>query len=288
MGETIDFVTLPFRKTYELLKKDYRELGIEFTKLYALTFLVVIVAILIAGALVLLTAFFANSYLMGIINIVVLVFGVAIFLITLVITSALTGVFYNVVHEKLAGKKIRIIEKTRELTAPMGRYAIVMLLVYGVPLLGMPLAIVVFGSSFTSSMAGVIFLAVALVVIAPIYFILAFFLQFAVLEIVLNRRGVIDSLKQSYALVRKNLLVTFGFDVVFVLVIFAIAAAFRVISSILGFFAALSIIFFPLLILLILAMVVLILIQSVVTSLITIPAQYYFWKSIGGMGAKRV
>jgi|GEM_PF-3729537 len=284
MGETIESVVAPFKETYALLQKGYREIGIEFAKVYAISFALWIPVVLVMGALMLVSAFFADSYLKGIISIIAIVLMVLVMFIVVVLGTALSGVFYSIVHEKLAGKRISIIGKTKELAAPMARYVVVMALLYGVPLLALLGLVLLAGGS----MAGGILMLIGIVAILPLMLLFSFIFQFSILEITLNRKGAVESLKRSLALVKKNLLVTFGFDVAVIMVVFGISAAFSVVTNIVSFFAVGAVFFLPLMILLIIAAVLLIFAQSVVTMMVMAPAQYYFWKSIGGMGAKRV
>jgi hypothetical protein len=192
--------------------------------------------------------------------------------------SAISAVIYPVTEESANNKRIGILNKAKELLGPVARYTLVTFgLFFAVMLL--PIISAVFSVTAQSDIG--IGITMILVIIAGIAYIIALFLiQFALLELVLRKKGAVESLRISYQKVRRNWLVVLGFDIAFIVIYFGISLAFAVVEQIVSLLMVFAAINIALLVLVLILYIIIILIQALVTALLTTPFQYFFWKRL--------
>jgi hypothetical protein len=112
------------------------------------------------------------------------------------------------------------------------------------------------------------------------YMVFAFLIQFAIIELALSNKGAIECIKSSMAKVRKNWLVVLGFDILAFMISLAIGVVSSVAQQAIGFLGVLAIVNIALVLLVGLLAVILMLITTIVTAMATVPAFYYFWRSL--------
>jgi hypothetical protein len=290
MGKTLDMATEPFGKTYNLLKRDFKTIGKEFLKVYGLIFLIqmlgialiVVVALILAGGAMLSPSLVNDILGNGPLLVALLGAGFLGFFVFMVLTMAISTVTYNIVHERLKNSSVGIVGKATELLAPVTGYALITSL-FMIVLVAIVGGVAILAQS--SVLAGLIVVFMAFLMFMGMI-VFGFLLQFTLIEVALRKRGVIDAIRHSVRLVMRNLVPTFAFNIFLMLVIFAVGAVFAAMQQMLNFLFIMSIlnIFFVLIPLVILMVVSLI--QSVVIAMVMIPAQYFYWKSIGGLDAE--
>lgn len=292
MGDTLDKVSDCLKDSWDFLKINMRELSIDFIKLYAIIFLISIPILAILAAII----FFAGittytSVLDLLTNIgLLLILGVVSFfllLILVVVNSAFYAVSYKLVEARKQGKKISIISNAKELLAPVGKYTIATSLIYIVVFLP---GIILFLSSFLAisknpmlSLSAMFGAFAVFGICYILYIMIAFFIQFSLLEVIFNRLPVIASFKKSYALVRKNLLAVFVFDVAFVIIVFGLSSAGSMVIQyvIAPVFYLLGVISFVFIFMAMAVVFVLSILWSAIVAVLRTTLLYFFWKSLG-------
>lgn len=283
MPSLLDRVTWPFGRMLDMLMRDYKQLGISFTKIYTLAFIIDIIALAAIGALVLLGL--GGSLLLGdaikdpALIIPLVIIGVGVFMAFSVVSVAVGAVTYNAVHERLSGRSVSVLAKSMELLPPMAAY----FFIYAIILL---FAFAVVGVSWTVFGVTIVFPVIVMLLAIAALIALMFLFQFTIMEIAVNGTGVLESFRRSASLVRRNLLVTFVFDIALFLLAVAVSAVFSALSQGLSLGFALGAITPLFLLPVILAIMVVSLIQSIVTGMVTVPVQYFFWRSLGGVREK--
>ncbi len=288
MGKTIDYVVESARKGYKLIKKSAVSLYIDLLKVSVLSTVISLGGLVLIGLV--LFAFFGTDVgeaLMGVATpesgtmlVVFLLIAILIYVVFLFLSNAVASVSYNVIENRASGKGTSIIAHAKENLMPVVRYTIVfwaVLLVVALPIL---LSLLLGGIGAVVGMC--FFSALALM----IYVLFPFFIQFGMFELILGKKGAIDSMKSSSRLVKANILPVILLDIILVVIIFAVGAGLSLFSSILEFIiAAFSLagtggmlLGFAIYVVLYMAVSILI---STASATIIFPLVYYFWKGLG-------
>lgn len=206
---------------------------------------------------------------------IIVPFGIVFALLGQVVNS----ISFNVVDNLAKGKETSIMEKFSANLVPVVLYT---LLIWVIILICLsPIALAVLSGNTLAALGALCFVAVALVGFLLIFH---FLFQFSFFELVLNRRGVIDSLKRSFSLVKANLFTVILFDIVYLILAMAVGfplgmAEFvikligEVLASVGGVFGILLYVF---------VYTIFGLISGIITSFILLPLFYFFWKKVSG------
>ncbi len=269
----VKYVTDAFNDMVSVLKKYPKELAVDFSKIMILSMIagILLGVVLVGGAF----ALGFSGLVSGEPNYVILAAGFLFGIIMLIaigsLTTALSATMYPALVARTQGKKISIIQKTRELFVPLGKYFLVVLL--GEMLV---LALILLPILLQNWIITAIF-AFVLIIVAVI---IVFLIQFATLEIIFNKRGVIEALSRSAKLAKKNWVQVLVYDIVVFLIAAGIGIAFQVLTQIMTSILVLGIInpaFFAAGILIILLITF---VQSIAISLVTVPFGYFFWRKL--------
>jgi hypothetical protein len=278
----LDMIINPFRETWKLNKKSFRDLFIDFAKIYFITF---IIGGLIGGAIIaMVVALGVTGSIAEIISNPPLLVGLALIGAILfagisIITTAITTTMYPTVKAREKGKGIPIIKTAKEFLPRVAKY---LLIVWGAMfLIFIPALIVVMIALFVEGLGILVFAAPLVALISLIvYVVFAFLIQFAIIELAIKGKGAMDSINASVAMVKKNWLAVLGFDIMVFLVAFAIGLVSSVIQQIAGFLMVFAIINIAIMVLVIGLIVLISVITAVVTAMATTPAFYFFWRSM--------
>lgn len=279
---TLDMVVAPFKETWKLIEKSYKELFIDFAKVYLLTFLFGAIAggAIIAFMLALgIGASIADLLTNPPILIAIALIGGIIFVGISIITSAISTTMYPLVEARTKGKRIDIIKTAIDFIPRMAKY---LLLVWGISILIFLPGVVVLGIALFVESLGLLALLAPLMVLISVgaYLIFAFLIQFAIIELALKKMGPVEAIKTSMAKVKRNWLVVLGFDILVFLVSLAIGVLSSVVQQGISFLGILAIVNIALVALVFILAVILMLITTILTAMATIPAFYYFWRSM--------
>ncbi len=278
MANSLDTVTSSVGSSLDFAAKNFKGLAAGMTKVYLLeyAFTLVVAAILAAavlglGGAAILTKSFAVLVPLILIGIILLVFmGI--------VNASISLVRYSVVDD--VGKRpTPIIKSAADNLQPAAVYELASLA--GIIVLGgIPIAIgiALFAFGVAGVLLGALFFLLAIALIAAFLLLI----QFAGVEIAVNRCGGIEALKRSAALVRKNLWAVLIFDIALFILSFAIGILFSIVDQVLVLgmgLGALSVAFFAFFFVIYL---VALLAESVIAGCVITPATYFFWKAVGG------
>lgn len=313
---SLDLVQASLGQMWQFVKQNYKGLSVDFIKIYLLSLVVliaeiVVLATFVVGILVFLplpmqlnryplplsinewykspSLLSAISVLSQNIPLLILISFILIFVVMIfgAITLAINAVQSVAVEERLKGKKVAILDSFRNLLVPVGKYSILTsiatILAFAIPSILILASFLPFLNSRgfsaldTSSLftfLGTILAGVFLFLIVYLAWILVmFFIQFAILEIVFNKLGPVESIHRSIAIVKKNLLATFIFDMCIAAIAFGIGLVFAAILFPFRLFLGTSL-------MVSLVEFIIGIPEYLLITLITVPAFYFFWKSI--------
>ena len=259
----------------KLIEKNWKELAIDFSKIYGLTY---VFSTIFTGAMI--AVWVVAGIGSGENPWLAIAIGIAVTILMstglVVITGAISATSFLVVRESTAGKRVGIIEKSRELLVPVGKYMLLLSAV-GVLVLAVILLPLVAQDAWVSVLLMLTLMAVMVIALVLLFF----FIQFAMLEIVIGKKGVIDSLRLSTGKVRNNIIMVFLYDIILFVISIAIGIPFSLVIQFvvvpMMIASALNIGFLMVAILLYLA---LLFIMSVGLQVIVIPITYFFWKRL--------
>lgn len=169
-----------------------------------------------------------------------------------------------------------ILGLAKDYFVPASKYTLVMgllfLIIFAIP----------FPALLLPSPANVLIFFGLFILLGLVALVLFFLIQFGFWELIINKRGVLESLKVSYALVKQNLFAVIIFDIVLFITAFAIGSVFYVISYVLQLIFMALILLVPVIGItaLVVVTIVLGLIQTVLIHLLIFPFTYAFWKSL--------
>ncbi|MBU0532855.1 hypothetical protein KKB44_05170 [Candidatus Micrarchaeota archaeon] len=281
MGNDLDSVGKSLNDTFKFLTKNYKMEFTEFVKIYLLMYVVAILGILIIGgaAFLILGSMIVlpnTPWILAIIGLVALL----IVLIFVILTTSISSTAYTVIDKK----ELDIFGKIKEILVPVAKYFIGMGLLK-IAVFGIPAIIVLFG--FLNNQQLMLWLGVLLFILCIlVWIVIGFFIQFALVEIVIRKKDGIEAIKDSYRLVKKNIVATVVFDILLMVAMFAINAVFGAIQNLVGVVFIFGIFNIAFMVLGGIFMIVIMFFQSIIMGMIMIPAQYFFWKAIGGSNKK--
>lgn len=281
MAGPLDTVTASIGSSLDFAMKNFRELAVRIAKIYLLTFGIFIAALALLAAFAI--ALGGASMLSGNAAMLLpLILVAALVLIAVAILNASIGMVRFVAVEDVSrNADTRIIAAATPLMPAVVVYSIASLVLIGV-FVGLPMALGVVAMAGLKGAAGfaVFILAMAVAVILAILF--GLFLQFATLDIAINKSGGIDALRNSYALVRKNLAAVIIYDIILFVISFAIGVVFGVLNELLSLGFALGAFNIALLAVVLVVYFAVVIAESILINTVLTPVEYFFWKSIGG------
>ncbi len=290
MGDTIDTVKGAFSDALKIWEKRGKGLFVDLAKLSVLEWAVFIVPVVILGSLALimlgsttlLESDAAVSALLG--NLAFMVIAVILILITYFVSIAFSSVRFNIVDNRTKGKDTAIIDQFRANFVPYSLYTILVGLIGIAILLPVLAGFLLSGPADDSGYALRILGNICLFgfISVVLYMFFAFFIQFAKFELIVGREGIVDSLKISYRLVRKNIVTVFIFDIVYVIVALVVGSIASVVQRVFITAAQILMIFGSIAgaALSILLYIVIAFIIGIISNFILIPILYSFWKRL--------
>ncbi len=283
MAGSLDTATSSIGSSLEFVMKNYKALLAEMAKVYVLGFGITMAALAVCA--ILLLAFGGAALVsggaaaMGMLLPFIVAALIVLFLAGIASTCVMLARF-PIIDGMARKSRPPILGTAGSLLSPVAVYSVIMA-VLALIVLGVPLAISLF--AFSGGGGGALLVAVALlVVMILIWIVIAFFVQFAQLGMVMNGQGAIDALRGSAALVRKNMATVLVFDIGLFVISFAVGIVFSIINQVFVFAISLAAVNIVLLALLFLLYIALVIIEGVVISAVVSPVQLFFWKTIGG------
>ena len=262
--------------------KNFRELAVRISKIYLLTFGLFVAAliIIVAPALALGGAsLFSGSWAL---LFPLLALAIVVLLAVGFVNASINMVRFIAVEDVAKKAQTRIIASATPLISSVVVYSIASLLLV-VVFVGIP---VLLGSmvGFSGSAGTVGLLAFVLAIAFALVFLILFslFVQFSALEIAINKKGGIEALRSSYALVRNNLAAVIIYDIILFIISFAIGMVFGVINQVLSFGMAMGAFNIALLVIVVCIYAVVVIAESILINTVLTPVEYFFWKSLGG------
>jgi len=185
------------------------------------------------------------------------------------------------VDNRTQGKETTIIAQSKKNLMPVVRYTLIIWAI------GLVILLPVLLSIFLGGMGAAIGICIFSALWAVAYVLFLFFTQFGMYELVLGRKGAVDSLKSSATLTRANILSVALLDIIVIVVGMATWAGARLFEVILQFIpATLSLggvwsmlLGYAIYLVLYIGVTVLI---SAFSQVIVIPVVYNFWKGLKG------
>ncbi len=283
MAGSLDTATGSIGSSLEFVMKNFKALLGEMARVYILGFGITMAALAVCA--VLLLAFGGAALVgggaaaMGMLLPLIIAALIVLFLAGIASTCVMLARF-PIIDGMAKKSRPPILGTAGSLLGPVTVYSVIMA-VLALVVIGVPLALSFF--AFSGAGGGGLLLAIALMVVMIIaYLVIAFFLQFAQLGMVMNGQGAIDSLRGSAALVRKNMAAVLVFDIGLFVVSFAIGIVFSIINQIFVFGLSLAAVNIFILAILFLLYIALVIVEGVVISAVVSPMQLFFWKAIGG------
>lgn len=221
---------------------------------------------------------------------------IGILIIGFFMAAVAHSIAYNVVDGIFKRKETPLLDTFSENMMPMLKYVIVSTIICIVTFGPFILAYLAFtgaislGTSQTTgliatSLAEIIFRLVIAVVAAVVYL----FTQFAIFELLIGKRGIIESFGNSFSIVKKNPIETIVFSFVLWTVETAVQVPFIIVGVggavlllfVMGFIGTISpIMMIPLVLIALIAILILYLLYVTVTTALVFSAQYIYWNKI--------
>lgn len=230
MTDDIDFAVENVKKGLNFSMKNYRKFFPEMFKVTALAAGLVMAIVLLLGLLFFL-GLEASSMEQTIGSILILVaVALIVMIIMAFVSEAVQSVVYNIMDKW--GKKTPIIANFKRNFKPIVFYILALIAINIVAFI--PIIILMFlliGGMAAAQSEGAFVIGQLMVnVVSRLYqlvvgTILAFILQFAIFELIITRMGVVNSIKKSYATVKKTLVPTVVFDILAWVVEFIVSIA---------------------------------------------------------------
>ncbi len=297
MADDIDFAVENVKKGLDFSMKNYRKFFPEMFKVTALSVVVVAATVALLGFLFFL-GLEAGNMEQTIGGILILVaFAIVVIIIMAFVSEAVQSVVYNIMNRW--GKKTPIIANFKKNFKPIFFYMLALVAINIVAFI--PIILLMFlligGMVAAQSEAAFVITQLMVNVVSRLYqlvvgTILAFILQFAMFELIITRMGVVNSIKKSYATVKKTLIPTIVFNiltwVVELIVSIAVIFAFIIAAVILvvlgaGIYFALgssATVLWILIALGILVFIILAIAVAAVELTATLPMRYFYWKKV--------
>lgn len=293
-----DVLSRAASEAFEFLRRDYRRLFVNLLKVEVISLIIMAMTLVFIWSAAFITlqnvAAFYSSLAMAAITVGVIA---AIGLAGGFFAAVANSIGYNVVDSAYSKTHMRYVRTFRGNMFPMLKYLLMSILINSVaflPFLALFIGIAYLTYEQLGTTASVLLINMAelilRVVLAVLGAILYLFLQFAIFELLIGRRGVVESFRESIGIMRgyplETMIFSFAlwavitgisipFMIVFLLLFVLAAGAGIGISSIAGALA-----FWPLLIVGGLFFLGLLLVFSVITNAVLYAAQYVYWKQV--------
>ncbi len=207
----LDFAINAITQGIDLTKEKWKQIGWGFLKITGLSLIIILITLGILGGVI---------YFSGIDWITGILIGTPIMIVALLFTSSIGTVTYNVVQDSANNRKTSILNQTMNNIVPLIKFTIFWLLVILVFFAPAIITIIVGGGigSVYGTLAGM-FGGIALYVLGIIgLIIVGFLIQFAAFELYIERAGLRESLKRSYAIIKSNFWETIIFSILIALI----------------------------------------------------------------------
>lgn len=213
-------------------------------------------------------------------NIILLVIAGIVTIIAWLFSGAISTVAYNAVDELAKQKTVNILSQARQNVVPMIQgYLFMFALIFA------PMILVILSVLVPNDAIRIMVPILAFALIFFIAFISAFLFQFAFWELFVSRKGIIESIKSSYALITSgNILKTLLFDILLIPLLLAIVFFFIILQYLVQFILYVFMILHPIVgvgIYVVLYLIISIL-QSVIVNMLFLSFTYIFWKKLQG------
>jgi hypothetical protein len=283
MASSLDTVTSSIGSSLDFATKNFREIATRIAKIYLLSFAILIAAAIALGVLFL--AFGGLSLLSGnaALLLPLIILAVVVLVAVGIVNASINMVRFVSVEDVSKKKETGIIATATKLVPAVLVYSIGCLILVAV-FVAVPMLIgaVAAFSSGSPSGVGIAVFILGMVIGVLLAIILSLFIQFASLDIAINKSGGIDALRNSYALVRKNLATVVIYDIILFLISFAVGMVFGIINEVISFGMTLGAFNIALLAVMVALYLVVIFAESVLINTVLTPVEYFFWKAIGG------
>lgn len=209
--------------------------------------------------------------------------AVLVILIVSAVAITLDSVRYNAVHERARGKGVSIVPHAKANAVPIILFNLLRAVISLAVIL--PGVIVLFIVPYLNNSNIVFFLAMALLLLAILALIaFIFFIQFGWWELIIGKKGPVEAMKGSFALIRNgNILKTLAFDFCVILIVLALGFVTIVfnfaLQLVLGVLLSVPIAGF---IIYITACMLVSLVEGALTGALFIPLTYLFWNKLKG------
>ncbi|MBN1170081.1 hypothetical protein JXA56_03575 [Candidatus Micrarchaeota archaeon] len=262
----------------KLLEKNWKKLAIDFSKIYGLIYLILIIStIIMVGSWLMVSTGIMGNIWIGIA--VAVAATIVLQIIMIVLTGVIRATAYLVVSERAAGKSIGIIREAGKLLFPVARYTLVIIAIQIAIL-----AVIIAPILLLSGSASVILMTIFAVACIIAFVVFLFIIQFGLLEVIYSKTGVIASLKASINKVKKNVVPVFIFDLILLVIVLALSIPFAILMQFLILpVMMMGAAFGQNLAFGIIGMILyfaLIFIMSVAMEMGMLPLQYFFWKRL--------
>ncbi|MBN2478488.1 DUF4013 domain-containing protein, partial [Candidatus Micrarchaeota archaeon] len=280
---SFDFVLDSLRESYHFIRKQFKPLFVSLLKVQIWVLLLVLVGLALS---------FGTGFLFWGMSVPLALFaGGLLFLITLLVSSAGNSVMYNVIQNIHTGKETPIVENTKKNFIPVTKYSLLIFFAYVLVLLPLVLMIVYpiissnpesGAASFAPIMGGILFAILWIFLVMLFLIAAAFLIQFAMWELILNRRGVIESIKESFRKVKGNFWKVVIFNIAIIAVSMIIQVFVQILTTFLQIFITVLAVSGNIVVILlaVIVFIALMFVLEVLTQAVIMPAVYKFWKKL--------
>ncbi|MBI2080003.1 hypothetical protein HYT84_04505 [Candidatus Micrarchaeota archaeon] len=222
-----------------------------------------------------------------------LIIGFILMLPLLIFSEAISSVTYNLIDNSYNKKETSIFSQAVSNIFPILKYGILMFFLFAG--IFVPFFVLIFGietgngsslyskTSLLSTLTQVFFNMVILVI--------SFFLQFAIFELLILRKGVFESVKKSLSLVKNNFLESLVFAIIegvismiisIPLILIMLVLVFGGVIAGIALLAATPVLLIPLIVIGSIILLILVLLFTALEQAIIIPMHYIFWRKLIG------
>ena len=283
-----ELLTSTANETFKFLTTSYRRLFTNIFKVKLISSLVLVLTLVLSFV-----SFMGAMGFVPLMYLIMLLIAIAIFFIGLFMSFVADSVGYNVVDAVFKDQGVGFWESFRKNMLPMLKFVLISLLIATVAL--SPVFVLYFiiyaavyvGESSTAGILLVELIEILLRILSSIIqAVLYLFLQFTVFELLIARKGAIESFKQSFGIVKENFIETIVFSFVLWGIGTVIGIPFIIVGVVLVFGGLLlgagggGLLMLPLIFMGVLIFIVLLLIYSTITVAVVLSAQYVYWNKI--------
>ncbi len=208
--KAIERICSTLKSGFGMTSEKLKELLFGFGKVYVAT-----VAFFLAGFIVAILA----AYVLLLISEPLALLGLLLLILVMVIGGGIALTSNTLMDNIANNKKFEFIQTAKKDWVRNSVYVVVM------AVLGMIVSIPRIIGQFVEGITGLFLLAIGFL----IYLAWIFIIQFAYWEYVVNRKGIVESIKNSYSAVMTNLAFVFGLDIIVGILMTIVAAIFYII-----------------------------------------------------------